>query len=125
VGLERPGEFGRREPPPRAVVVRPSPATLAAEASHSPSRTPVRRRVGPAAPAPKASLEVLVEPGQNEALAQAVKAVSGDRHRPTVVVVSLDAEVPLPTLRSQDLPRFEVKRLEVKSVFDRNERGGL
>jgi len=68
---------------------------------------------------------VLVEPGQDEALAQAVQAVSDGRGRPTLVVVSLDSDAPLPSLRAQDLPRFETKRLEVKSFFDGNERGGL
>jgi len=113
VALQRGGEPAKREPPPRAVV------------THSPSRTSVRRHAGPAAPARSVALEVLVEPGQDEALAQAVKAVSDGRGRPTFVVVSLDSEAPLPSLRAQDLPRFETKRLEVKSFFDGNERGGL
>jgi hypothetical protein len=68
---------------------------------------------------------VLVEPGQHEALAQAVSALGEGRGQPTFVVVGLDAEAPLPSLRAQDLPRFEAKRLVAKSVFDRIERGGL
>lgn len=125
VAIQRRGEVAKREPPPRAVVTPQSPATTVTPATSSPSRTSVSRHTASAAPARSVALEVLVEPGQSEALAQALRAVSNDRRRPTFVVVSLDAEAPLPSLRSRDLPRFETKRLEVKSVFDGNERGGL
>jgi len=125
VALQRGAEPAKREPPPRAVVTPQAPATPVTTAGHSPSRTSVRSRAGSAAPASRVALEVLVEPGQDEALAQAVQAVSDGRGRPTLVVVSLDSDAPLPSLRAQDLPRFETKRLEVKSFFDGNERGGL
>jgi len=125
VAIQRRGEVAKEEPPPRAVVTPQSSATTVTTAKSSARRTPVRRHTGSAAPARSVALEVLVEPGQDEALAQAVKAVSDDRGRPTFVVVSLDSEAPLPSLRYQDLPRFETKRLEVKPVFDGNERGGL
>jgi hypothetical protein len=125
VTVYRSGEVAKEGPPAHAVVMPQSPATTVTTATSSPSRTSVRRHAWSAAPAQGVTLEVLVEPGQHEALAQAVRAVSDDRGRPTFVVVSLDGEAPLPPLRSRDLPRFETKRLEVKSVFDGNERGGL
>jgi hypothetical protein len=127
-----PSASGRIEAvvPPRVAVGRPP----------TPSEAPPGRQsaVSTRDEAVKVSLvpggEVLVEPGQVEALARlAAGPFDGLRPRPEFAVASLDPDVPLPRLAPRDLPRFEMKALELRvpewppaweegsSVLDTNE----
>ena len=67
-------------------------------------------------PGPKAMLRanVLVDPGEREALAHLAERGFGAPIPSTFVVETLDPTVPLPELRPADLPRFEPKPLEMK-----------
>ena len=61
--------------------------------------------------------QVFVEPGQPEALA--LLAVAAGTPGRVFVVEALDPNAPLPVLRPVDLPRFEMKALELKpTVWD-------
>jgi hypothetical protein len=66
--------------------------------------------------------DVLVEPGQPEALARLVALGLGALTLPPFVVGSLDPGAPLPELRPAELPRFEAKPLEVGSSGWENQR---
>jgi hypothetical protein len=100
----------------------PGPATaLTAAASSAP---PVFERARPAqrssrrlraAAEPLDAPPVLVEPGQPEALARLAAAGPGPAPGRVFVVGGLDPGAPLPMLRPVDLPRFEMKALELKS----------
>jgi hypothetical protein len=58
--------------------------------------------------------DVMVEPGQAEALALLAAGASPVRPPSAFAVASLDAEVPLPRLQPMDLPRFEMKPIELR-----------
>jgi hypothetical protein len=118
--------------PPARTVSPPSAATESASAksrSRPPSvRGPVLSRESAGRmveSAGRVALEVIVEPGQDEALDRLLDGLRSDRARAAFRVVSLDSDAPLPSLRSQDLPRFEAEPLEVKPVFAGEGRGGL
>jgi hypothetical protein len=66
--------------------------------------------------------DVLVEPGQPEALARLVALGLGALTLPPFVVESLDPGAPLPELRPVELLRFEAKPLEMGSSGWENQR---
>jgi hypothetical protein len=89
-------------------------ASAAAPAREGPEATPRPARAAspPSRPRPSGG-DVLVEPGQAEALARLAAGLSaGPRPPSRFVVKSLDPEMPLPRLEPADLPRFEIKRLK-------------
>jgi hypothetical protein len=85
--------------------------TPAASTRHLPEPRTLAER-----PWPKAMLgaNVLVDPGEREALGHLAERGFGAPIASTFVVETLDPTVPLPELRPADLPRFEPKRLEMK-----------
>jgi hypothetical protein len=71
-----------------------------------------RRR--PERGSPAVGGQVFVEPGQPEALARLARSL-GSVPAPAFVVGALNATVPLPELQAADLPRLEMKPLELKA----------
>jgi hypothetical protein len=99
------------EAPSSGITVPSVLPTPAASTRHLPGPGTLAER-----PGPKAMLgpNVLVDPGQREALAHLAEGGFGAPIPSTFVVETLDPTVPLPELRPADLPRFEPKRLEMK-----------
>ena len=99
------------EAPSSGITVPSVPPTPAASTRHLPEPRTLAER-----PGPKAMLgaDVLVDPGQREALAHLAERGFGTPILSTFVVEALDPTAPLPELRPTELPRFEPKRLEIK-----------
>jgi len=88
----------------------PPPSTNPAPSLPARSQRSVRR----SAPAHAARIPVLVEAGQLEMLARMAARARPDASLKPFAVESLEP-APLPELRVGDLPRFEAKRLEVRT----------
>jgi hypothetical protein len=108
-GVSEPGPGPARS---AASAARPAPtlSTNPVPSLSAPSQRSVRR----AAPARAAQVPVLVEAGQLETLARMAARVRADATLKPFAVESLEP-APLPELRAGDLPRFEAKRLEVRT----------
>jgi hypothetical protein len=96
----------------------PAPAPMAAP-SASPGSERARRAERSSrrlhdARAPVGARPVFVEPGQPEALARLAAAGPGLALGRGFVVGAVESSAPLPVLRPVDLPRFEMKALELK-----------
>jgi hypothetical protein len=85
--------------------------TPAAPTRHVPEARTLAERSGPKG---MLGANVLVDPGQREALAYLEGRGFGAPIPSTFVVETLDPTMPLPELRPMDLPRFEPQRLEMK-----------
>jgi hypothetical protein len=99
------------------------PGTAPAPMAIAPSASPVSERARRAdrssrrlhdAGAPVGAPPVFVEPGQPEALARLAASGPGPAPGPVFVVEAVQPSAPLPVLRPVDLPRFEMKALEIK-----------
>ena len=99
------------EAPASGITVPSVLPTPAASTRHLPEPRTLAER-----PGPKAMLgaNVLVGPGQREALAHLAERGFGTPILSMFVVETLDPTLPLPEVRPTDLPRFEPKRLEIK-----------
>lgn len=101
--------------PAHAGAASPGPVTAGPAPAVSPLARP-RKRPGNAPvrspqPRPVFEADVIVEPGQDEALARLARGLAGLRPRSASAVASLDPEVPLPRLQPLEPPRFEIKPL--------------
>jgi hypothetical protein len=104
-------------PTPRVDVTDPPRADASRPLAPPEARPPQRQTGRPPTPAVRASVhfdDVIVEPGQAEALARLAAGALPGRPRSAFAVASLDAEVPLPRLQPGDLPRFEMKPIELR-----------
>jgi hypothetical protein len=99
--------------PARAGAASPGPVTAAPAVSplERPRKRPGNAPVRSPRPRPVFEADVIVEPGQDEALARLARGLAGLRPRSASAVASLDPEVPLPRLQPLEPPRFEMKPL--------------
>jgi hypothetical protein len=114
----------------RAEAIAPGRAT-AGPAAALPEAPGARRTVGVQArsvkPRPPFGADVIVDPGQAEALAHLAGGFAALRARSAFVLASLDPALPLPRLEPAEPPRFEMKPLELSasepgdSALDTNE----
>jgi hypothetical protein len=104
------------DPSARAEAIAPGRAT-AGPAAALPEAPRARQTVGgrarSAKPGPPFAADVIVDPGQAEALARLAGGVATPRARSVFVLASLDPERPLPRLETVEPPRFEMKPLEL------------
>jgi hypothetical protein len=96
------------EAPSPAASVPPGPA---ASKRQRPAARVVDERLRPK---PMPGTGVLVDAGQQEALAHLAERGLGEPALSTLAVEALPPAAPLPELRAADLPRFEPKRLEIE-----------
>ena len=104
-GVSEPGP-----PPARSAASAARPAPPPSPSLSARSQRSARR----AAPARAAQVPVLVEAGQLEMLARMAARAQPDASLTRFAVESLEPAT-LPELRAGDLPRFEAKRLEVRT----------
>ena len=108
-GVSEPGPVSTRSVTSTATAA-PTPSTNPALSLSARGQRSVRR----SAPASAARIPILVEAGQLETLARMAARARPDASLKAFAVESLEP-APLPELRAGDLPRFEAKRLEVRS----------
>lgn len=95
-----------RTEPPRPARTDPAAVPSSPARARSVSRSPVKH-----GPSPGSAREVLVEPGQLEAVSRLARA-SGAEPIVRFVLGGVDAEAALPALLVADVPRLEMRPLE-------------